>query len=84
MASNDCVFQKSCNYMGKMLKIHQKRRDSFISVCPNKESMPAFTMATTTRWHNSVYMHISITLLKTRGKLLTSKSVQAVPEWTNS
>lgn len=31
-----------------------------------------------------IYMNIFITLLKTRGKLLTSKSVQAVPEWTNS
>lgn len=36
MASNDCVFQKSCNYVGKMLKIHQKRRDSLISVYLNR------------------------------------------------
>lgn len=42
MASNDYVFQKSFNDMGKMFKIHQKRRDSFISVCLNKGKYASF------------------------------------------
>lgn len=75
--------------MGKMFKVHQKRRDPFISVCLNKGKYASFNNGycyTVAQWviFSSVYIHIFIALLKTRGKLLTSKSVQAAPEWTNS
>lgn len=40
MAPNNCVFKKkSCNYMGKMLKIHQKRNKR---LCINRRKGASF------------------------------------------
>lgn len=38
MAPNNCVFKKkSCNYMGKMLTIHQKRNKRHTDQCVYKQ-----------------------------------------------